>query len=135
MGRDKGRGTRPQSKGITLPEKAFKESPEYPTLSLRHVRTGFSVKDLTQEQRSEFLLKWEKRSAFSWSELATHPKHGLGFEQLPKKQIKKVAPEHLAQEKYMVLRHEGNHPIVGFKVGEVFYALWVEANYGDVYDH
>ena len=35
----------------------------------------------------------------------------------------------------MVLRHEGNYPFVGYKIRDTFYVLWIEANYGDVYDH
>lgn len=76
-----------------------------------------------------------KRSVFTWTELSTHPRHGLGSEQLPAKVIKRTPPEQLAQDKYMVLRHEGNHPFVGYKIGDTFYVLWMETNYGDVYNH
>lgn len=54
---------------------------------------------------------------------------------MPKGQIKRKAPEHLSRDKYMVIRHEGNQPVVGFRAGDIFYALWIEAAYGDVYDH
>lgn len=90
---------------------------------------------MSDNQRSEFLIKWAKRSAFTWKDLTTHKKHGLGFEMLPKKQIKPSVPESLEQEKYMVFRHEGNLPFVGFKVGNVFNVLWIEVEYGKVYDH
>ncbi|MBO9522131.1 MAG: hypothetical protein J7518_11390 [Nocardioidaceae bacterium] len=104
-------------------------------LSLRHMCSGFGVDELSERQRSQFLLKWAKRSSFTWKEIIQHPKHGLGYEMMPARQIHPTPPEHLQQDKYMVFRHDGNQPVVGFKVGDVFHALWFEADYGDVYDH
>lgn len=54
---------------------------------------------------------------------------------MKKAKIKPSVPEELEQDKYMVFRHHGNLPFVGFKAGDVFHVLWVEANYDDVYDH
>lgn len=135
MGKNKGRGTPPSPNQPTLREPKHDEAGGYPLLSLRHLRSGYGVEDLTVEQRAAFLTKWAKRSQFSWKDLGLHPKHGLGYEQLPSRQIKRDAPEHLTQDKYMVMRHEGNHSFVGFKAGDTFYALWIEAAFGDVYDH
>lgn len=135
MGKQHGRGTPPTRTQATLPEPKHDAAGGYPLLSLRHLRNGYGVEDLSDNQRSEFLLKWAKRAEITWKDLGLHQRHGLGYEQLPKKQIKKVAPDHLAQEKYMVMRHEDNLPFVGFKAGDIFYALWIEARYGDVYKH
>ncbi|TQS42855.1 hypothetical protein [Cryptosporangium phraense] len=134
-GKKKGKGTRPGGTGETLQEKSGDAASGYPSLCLRHVRQGYGVEELSEGQRSEFLVKWAKRSRFTWAELQLHQKHGLGFEYLPAHQIKKVAPDALAQNKYMVVRHEGNLPAVGYKVGDTFYVLWIEACYGDVYNH
>jgi hypothetical protein len=131
----KGRGQRPAGGTATLPESAPKEAPGYPCLSLRHLQNGYGVEELSPAQQAAFLVKWARRSAFTWKELTTHQKHGLGSEQLPSYMIKRNPPEVLAQDKYMVLRHEGNQPFVGYKIGDTFYVLWIEANYGDVYDH
>jgi len=131
----KGKGNRPTGSTATLPESAPKEAPGYPCLSLRHLQNGYGVEELSPTQQAAFLVKWAKRSVFTWTELSTHPKHGLGSEQLPSHQIKRIPPEKLAQNKYMVLRHEGNHAFVGYKISDTFYVLWIEANYGDVYDH
>jgi hypothetical protein len=131
----KGRGSRPAKNTATLPESAPSKAPGYPCLSLRHLQSGYGVDELSSSQQAAFLVKWAKRSVFTWKELTAHQKHGLGSEQLPAKSIKRNPPEQLAQDKYMVLRHEGNQPFVGYKIGDTFYVLWIEANYGDVYDH
>lgn len=135
MGNKGNKGTRPAQTQDTLPEPKHADTAGYPVLSLRHLRNGYGVEELSDQQRSEFLIKWAKRSQYTWAQLVTHPKHGLGFEFMPEKQIKKNAPENLAQDKYMVVRHQGNQPVVGFKAGDIFYALWIEATYGDIYDH
>lgn len=135
MSGPKGRGSRPKSNSATLPESPPSEAPGYPCLSLRHVQSGYGVEELSPSQQAAFLVKWAKRSVFTWKELSAHQRHGLGSEQLSATSIKRSPPEELAQDKYMALRHEGNHPFVGYKIGDTFYVLWMEADYGDVYDH
>lgn len=90
---------------------------------------------MTPNQRSEFLIKWAKRSTLTWNDLATQDRHGLGYEKIPRSQIKPALPEMLQEDKVTVFRHEGNHPFAGFRAGDVFYVLWIEVNYGDLYDH
>lgn len=104
-------------------------------LSLRCLQGGFGVEEMTPNQRSEFLVKWAKRSGLTWDELAKHDRHGLGYEKLPMTEIKPRVPEKYQQEKFVVFRHEGNLPFVGFRAGDVFYVLWIETKYGDLYDH
>ena len=135
MSGTKGRGSKPARNTETLAESAPTEAHGYPRLSLRHLQSGYGVDELSALQQSAFLTKWAKRSQFTWAQLSTHHRHGLGSEQLPASTIKRVPPDELAQNKYMVLRHEGNRPFVGYKIGDTFYVLWIEANYGDVYDH
>lgn len=104
-------------------------------LSFRHLRPGFGVEEMSERQRSEFLVKWTKRCTFTWADLARHRKHALGFEMLPRRKFKPNLPESLQEDEYMVFRHEGNLPFAGFKVGDTFYVLWIETRYGDLYDH
>lgn len=104
-------------------------------LSFRYLQPRFGVDEMTESQRSEFLVKWVKRCAFTWKELRNHPKHGLGFEMLPHRQFKPDPPESLEEDAYMVFRHAGNLPFAGFKAGDTFYVLWIETTYGDLYNH
>lgn len=106
----------------------------HPHLSLRHLQRGFGVEEMDERQRSQFLLKWAKRSMFTWDELGRHSKHGLGFEKIRKHQIKPRVPEEMSEQVYLVFRHDGNLPFVGFKAADTFYVLWIEARYGDLYD-
>lgn len=130
------KSTKPKIEGETLTTSSLAAVVDgYPLLSMRHVQGSYDIGRMTEEQRSEFLLKWWKRSDFTWQELGQHPKHGLGWEMLKKTFIKPSVPEELEQDKYMVFRHKGNLPFVGFKAGDVFHVLWVATSYEEVYDH
>jgi hypothetical protein len=132
----KRKGTPPAPTTESIEEnEAVRQATGYPMLSFRHVRSGYCVEELTEKQRSDFLLKWFRRAKFTWAALGQHDKHALGYEFMPKKQIKPQLPEHLQQDKYMVFRHHQNLPVLGFKAGDTFYVLWIENEYGQVYDH
>lgn len=134
--RKKKRGTPPSDAAASqLAERPVPHDEGHLLLSFRHMRAGWGVEDLDEKQRSEFLTKWVKRCAFSWKDLQTHGKHGLGYEMLPSRSFHPEVPEHLQEAKYMVFRHNGNLPFVGFKAGDTFYVLWIEKKYGELYKH
>lgn len=138
---DKGKGSssrkakRPPATNETLPPPPPPHDGGFPLLSLRHVQAGFGIEDMSHQQCQQFLVKWSKRSTFTWAELGIQGKHGLGFEHLPARKFRPSVPESLEEDKYMVFRHDGNHVFAGFKAGDAFYVLWVEASYGDLYKH
>ena len=107
----------------------------YPLLSLRYLQPRFGTQALSSDQCRSFLEKWAKRSMFTWLELSRQGRHGLGYEMLPHSQIHPRPPEFLRRDEYMIFRHEGNHPFAGIKIGDVFFVLWIEARYGDLYAH
>lgn len=90
---------------------------------------------MSPEQCQEFMVKWEKRSQLTWAELGTHSIHGLGSEKLPRSKLRVKIPEPLTQDEYRVMRHAGNLPFVGVQAADLFYVLWIECRYGDLYDH
>ena len=93
--------------------------PGYPLLCLRHLQSGWGFDEASADQCQQFLVKWAKRAALAWTELVQHGRHGLGSEKIPRKQIKPDVPEHLqVEDHYLVFRHEGNLPFVGFRSGQ-----------------
>ncbi|KQB83569.1 hypothetical protein Cocul_01639 [Corynebacterium oculi] len=72
----------------------------------------------------------------TWMELSQHPRHGLGSESIPKKSIRPAVPEKFSdQDKFRVYRHLGNLPMAGVKMKNVYYVLWIEKEYGELYEH
>ena len=130
------KGTRPRSvsEELRVP-RAFFDEGGYPLLSLRHVQSSHGIEAMSEKQRSEFMLKWAKRAAFTWKELTLHHRHGLGYELIPAGQFHPTAPESLKAAKYMVFRHHGNRAFAGIKINDVFYVYWLAKEYGDLYEH
>lgn len=129
------RGSPPAGDAGKLRKKPVPHDDGHLLLSFRHLRKGWGIEDLNDKQRSDFLIKWAKRCTHTWRDLRTHSRHGLGYEMIPSRSIYPNAPEELAEEKYMVFRHQGNLPFAGFKAGDTFYVLWIEKQYGDLYNH
>ena len=128
----------------TVPQHVSKPTPPpvvsngehgFPVLCLRHLQGGWELTSLTPKQCQEFLAKWHKRAQLSWLELHQHPKHGLGSELLDRSMFKPRVPEWLERDRYMVFRHEGNLPFAGFRTGDIFHVLWIEARYNDLCNH
>lgn len=135
MGKGRGRGQPPKASDQEVAQRSVPKDDGHLLLSLRHIQPRFSVEEMSERQRSDFLVKWAKRCGFTWAELQRHQKHGLGFEMLPRKHFRPQVPESLEEDSYMVFRHGGNLPFAGFKAGDTFYVLWIEVKYGDLYKH
>ena len=51
-------------------------------------------------------------------------------------QIRPSVPQRFQdQPKTMVFRYDGNLPMAGFRVDDVFHVLWIEPAFGKLYDH
>ena len=135
MAKSRRKGSPPKASDRQVTTKPVLEGGGHLLLSFRHLQPRFGVEEMSERQRSEFLLKWAKRSGFTWRQLQSHPKHGLGYEMLPRRQFRPSLPEDLEEDRYMVFRHDGNLPFAGFKVGDTFYVLWIETRFGTLYSH
>lgn len=135
------KGTRPARTGSVPADKDVlasikAASDEYPVLSTRFLQKGWGFEEMTDETRLSFLQKWHKRSEISWKDLTSHQRHGLGSEYIPSQQIKPQVPRQFQEiEKFRVFRHHANLPFAGWKDRGIFYVLWIESRYNDLYDH
>lgn len=107
-----------------------------PRFCLRHSQTGFDVDKLSKDQRADFAVALHKRARMTWREIILADKHGLGLETMPRKSIKPKVPAQFEDtEKFHVLRYSGKLPMVGVRLLDTFHIIWIEAAFGDVYDH
>lgn len=107
-----------------------------PKFCLRYLATGFDVRSLPQDKQAKFACALQDRSSMSWTQIKLAPRHGHGSELILRGEIKPRVPDQFGETpKFMVLRYDGNLPMVGVRVRDVFHVCWIEANYGDVYDH
>ncbi|MEY8565224.1 hypothetical protein AALF15_01455 [Corynebacteriaceae bacterium 7-707] len=140
MSKNKRKGSPPKSGGPQDPGEleADNHDPrkEYPVLSFRFLQRGWGFDELTNEQCRHFLCKWGERSKKTWRELSQHQRHALGSELLPKNAIRARVPERFTEEKkFLIFRHQGNLPMGGVRVKNIYYVLWIEKKFGELYDH
>ncbi|WP_448216271.1 hypothetical protein [Endozoicomonas sp. 2B-B] len=60
----------------------------------------------------------------------------MGFEKIPKHQIRATIPAFITEEvtNLLAFRYHGKHPMVGYRVRDVFYVLWFDHNFS-LYPH
>lgn len=109
---------------------------ETPKFCLRHLQPGFDVQGLSQAKRAAFAVALQKRATMTWQQIIFGDRHGLGTEKLSKGAIKPTVPIAFQDREYfLALRYEGMLPMVGARVKDVLHILWVEPEFGDLYNH
>jgi len=108
-----------------------------PLFSLRYLDRGrYGLTVCQQRERAVFADTLDRLSQRSWSELRLSPRHGLGYEQIPRHAIRVPLPSHLTEDvqRFIAFRCAGNAPMVGYRVQTIFYLLWLDRDF-TLYDH
>lgn len=124
---------------LKLKEVSTERSPEQlsPIFSLEHLQRSHCVSAIAdRSERGLFMDALLTLSRLSWSQINSAPRHGLGSERMPADQIKAKIPSCVtADVNLLVFRWKGKLPFVGFRDGRILNILWIEQNFGDLYDH
>jgi hypothetical protein len=87
----------------------------------------------------DFLMRLRKLSELGWNEIRKSHKHAYGLEPISLKKIKpQVVLESITPDVVYLhaLRANGkNLPFVGIQMQQLFRVLFIETNFGDIYDH
>jgi hypothetical protein len=132
------RGKRPvpAAKQFPKPQDPPNYDNETPKFCLHFLRDGFDVHALDAEKQAAFAKTLQKLASSRWKDLILAPRHGQGSELLPAGQISApIPPQFEGEEKFRVFRYCGKLPMAGVRVRDVFHVLWIEPNFGDLYDH
>jgi hypothetical protein len=91
---------------------------------------------MSQEHKAFFGDAIFRRRQLSWSAIKSAPRHGLGFEKIPRGQIKAAIPQFIKDDvdHFLAFRFSGLHPMVGYRVRDIFYVLWFDHNF-TLYKH
>ena len=86
----------------------------------------------------DFIQHLRKFCSLNWNDVRTTQRHGLGTESIDvaslKEGSKNLVPSGLT--KLLVLRATGNnHAFLGYRDGSVFQVLFIEYQFGDIYNH
>lgn len=108
-----------------------------PVFSLERLQGGpFCLSTLDQEHKASFADAMYRRRQVSWRDLKQSGRHGLGFEKIPRHQIKAGIPRFITEDHdyFLAFRFKGQAPMVGYRVRNIFYVLWFDSSF-ELYDH
>lgn len=85
-----------------------------------------------------FIQRLKKYCLLSWSGIRTAQRHGFGTESIDVATLNEGARSRTPSQlkKILVLRATGdNHAFLGYRKGNVFQVLFIEYEFGDIYNH
>jgi hypothetical protein len=136
---DRQRAGRPNSSSESLqPPSAPRDyNQASPVFCLHHLVSGYDVQALNdKDSQAQLALTLHKCAQMRWQDIGQASRKGAGTELIPKGQIRApIPPKFSDQERFMAFRYKGKLPMLGVRINEVFHVLWVERQFGDVYDH
>jgi hypothetical protein len=134
------RGRRPKGGRSKLPtqqpDPPTDHSAGYPKFCLRFLQRGFDVYNLSKEQRADFALTLQQRSTLTWAQLQQARRHEQGFEVLDRAQFRGTVPAVFEdQPRFLVFRYSNRLPMAGVRSADTFHLIWIESEYGELYEH
>lgn len=138
MAGKRGRGNRADNRGETfyVPPAPPEDNSSTPKFCLAHLVSGYNLDPLDKPAQAAFAIALQKRSSLTWGQIMLIDRHGLGYEFLPVDKFKCPPPHRFeGTEKFMVFRYHGKLPMAGVRIRDTFHVLWIERQYGELYDH
>ena len=129
-----------QNKGkrIKIHEDAKRSSQqERPLFSFEFLNhdARYALSRCSSEEKSRFIEKIVNLSQLTWAEIQSSNRHKVGYEKIPAKKIRaKLHPEADSKRDYLAFRCIGKAPMVGYRVGRIFYVLWIDRDF-TLYKH
>jgi hypothetical protein len=109
---------------------------ETPKFCLHYVQDGYDVQALSREQQAALAKTLQKLAALTWRQIGLAPRHGSGFEWIPADQIRPPVPARFQDvARFMIFRYSGLHPMGGYRINDVYHILWIERDFGELYQH
>ena len=107
-----------------------------PHFSLEFVVPSHCITVCDKSERASFAKKLRNISQLTWQELRDSPSHGLGFEPIPREEIKQAIPVYVTEDvtSFFSFRFSGKKAMVGYRTGRTFHILWFDRKF-NVYDH
>jgi hypothetical protein len=114
-------------------------SPEQqpPVFSLCYLQAGrYCLSSCERYDKAAFADKLHRLSQLTWGQIKSQHHHKLGYERIPRKQIRAGIPRHITDDvdSFMVFRFSGMKAMAGYRDGDIFYVLWLDRDFS-LYDH
>lgn len=111
---------------------------DYPVFCFKYLQE-VSVKNCNDPKFfSDFLFRLKKLSELGWNEISKSARHSFGTEKMPVKSLKPDMPAIITDDvdELTVFRANGNNlPFLGIRKSGLFHVIFIETNFGDIYNH
>lgn len=129
-------------KRIIKPEETTKVSLQmaidYPLFCFKYLDEKVSIKK-ENDINFSFVKRASKLCQLGWKAIEVSDKHCLGFEYIKKNKLNiKRFPPIVTDEvdEFIVFRYSGNNrPFIGLRRHNIIHVLFIEAKFGDIYNH
>jgi hypothetical protein len=136
MARNRGTRPEPSQRALAVPTQPASHDSESPKFCLHFLHRDFDVNSLGPEKQAAFAKTLQKLASSVWADIKRAPRHGQGTELLPARDLKAPIPARFQdQDKFMVFRYHGKLPMAGVRVADVYHVLWIEPEFGKLYNH
>lgn len=100
---------------------------EHPAVSLRHL---MNLDSCSVEEKAALADTIYRLGQVSWKHIHTLERHKLGFETIPRRDVRVALPTHVGSDvKLMVFRFSGMKAMIGYREGGVFFPLWLDLDF------
>ena len=110
---------------------------DYPLFSFKYLQIISFPAQRDVKFFHHFIERLQRYSILSWQQMSVDKTHGYGFEYLSQDVMKHALPNTITPDvDLMVLRSSNdNRALVGFRKWQIFYVIFIEAQFNDIYDH
>lgn len=107
----------------------------YPKFSLEHLTDADCLSKCNRAEKAQFADRLRELSQLTWQQIGQAPRHGQGYETLARTAIRAGIPSCITDDlKLLAFRCIGKAPMVGFKVHDTFYVVWIDRDFS-LYEH
>ena len=107
-----------------------------PHFSFEYMDRNLCISNCDRDERARFAKKLHELSQLTWRQITLADRHGNGSEKIRRSSLKPAIPGHVTDDvDFIALRFCGKKPMVGYRRERVFYVIWFDVNWGDIYDH
>lgn len=125
----------PSRRILELPE-GVDYNKKHPIFSLEYLQNGFDLEACTKDQKASLADALRKYSQMTWADIISSHRHKGGQEKIARNSIKAPIPNDITEDiqDFIALRFCGKRPMVGYRVNDIFYIVWLDTNF-KLYDH
>ena len=111
---------------VANPDPVINYDNEPPVFSFSYLQKSYGVKDCSQTQKAHLVDTLSDMGCRTWKDLKHLDRHKGGYEKI--EELRHKLPEKFKEATPIAFRFSGMAPMIGVRVDEKFYLIWIDAN-------